>query len=156
MQMKPSKQNYWPFMSDIAKKASEVLVATALSYDDVLPEKTIDLATYQMEQSVQFFRRTMDDGGVADSAMPRILSLVDTSERLITLLNDDFAQNIEFFGETMPVHVAVAKHLNALAEEVRAMTLYPEWKEYYDDIARKLDEYALALKHDPTSMFRAI
>lgn len=140
----------------IASKAAHILNATALSEDDVLVETTIDVVTFQLMQSVHFFQSRLEENAVAEAAIPRIQSYCEKGEKFARLLNEDYAQEIEILGESMPVYIATALHLNELADQLRAMNLNPEWKEYYDDMARKLDEYAEGLRLDPTSSFRAI
>lgn len=143
-------------MHDLPAKASAILNATALSKDDVVATPTIELAIYNLNESAGFFRRMIDSGGVEGGALARVTTYCDNGEMLAAKLADDYLEVIEFSGKSMPVHLAAADHLQVIAWQLREMHLNPEWKEYYDDMARKLDEYAEGLRIDPQSSFRGI
>mmetsp|Transcript_2975 Transcript_2975/g.5203 ORF Transcript_2975/g.5203 Transcript_2975/m.5203 type:complete len:144 (+) Transcript_2975:1221-1652(+) len=143
-------------MTELQTKAATILVRTALSKDDVVAETTIEIVSYQLTESVQFFRQMIADGGVSEQSMDMIVNLCENGEMLHGLLNKDYNQEIEFSGTRMPVYKATSEHLRVLAGVLRKLILHPEWNEYYNDMARKLDEYADGLSLDPTSYFRAI
>ncbi|WP_108814566.1 hypothetical protein [Loktanella sp. Alg231-35] len=136
--------------------AKQIFERTALSSDDVVAERTVDLVIQQLQQSAMFFRERLDEGFFAEQSIEVARELGQKSERLAGQLAQDHRAEIEFDGEEMSAHLAAAQHIERLAKVLRGLNLDPEWKEYYDDIARKLNEYANGLRLDPESSFRFI
>lgn len=138
------------------KVARKIFEQTALSKGDVVAERTVDLVIYQLQQSAMFFRERLEEDAVAIERIDDVGELARKSEFLAGQLAKDHKAEIDVDGESLLVYLAAADHIDHLAEIVRAMNLNPEWKEYYDDIARKLNEYANGLRIDPDSSFRFI
>jgi len=137
--------------------ANEIFQRTALSKEDVVAVRTVDLVIEQLQQSAMFFRARLDEGNFfAEQSIELAQDLAEKSEILSQHLSQNHMAEIEFDGALVVVHLAAAEHIDRLAKVLRGLNLNPEWKEYYDDIARKLDEYANGLRIDPESSFRAI
>ena len=143
-------------MQSHSEKAHLIFERMALSEDDVVAERTIDIAYDQLTQSATFFRERADEGFFDEQSASKARDIATANERLAAAIMDDPQKELEFNGETMPAYIATAHHLDRIAEVLRGMQLYPEWNEYYDDMARKLNEYANGLRLDPDSSFRAI
>lgn len=144
-------------MPNDASIAHQIFERTALSKDDVVAERTVDLVIYQFRQSTMFFKARIEQGNFFEGKSIDVArELAEKSELLADQLSQDYMAEIEFNGELVATYLAASSHLERLATVLRQLNLKPEWKEYYDDIARKLNEYANGLRIDPESSFRAI
>ncbi len=144
-------------MHSDASLANEIFQRMALSKDDVLAIRTVDLVIEQLQQSAMFFKARLEEGNFfAEQSVDVARELAEKSDFLAHQLSQDYMAEIEFDGNLVAAYLAASKHIERLAKVLRELNLNPEWKEYYDDIARKLNEYANGLRIDPESSFRAI
>jgi hypothetical protein len=136
--------------------AHRVFELTALSKDDVVAETTLELACDHLQRSAVFFYERLEEGFFHENSIEKVRNIAETNEMLTAALLDDYTKDIEFQGKNTPAYIAAADQLDLIADVLRKLELFPEWKEYYDDMARKLNEYSVGLRNDPQSSFRAI
>jgi hypothetical protein len=147
-----------PTMADetIKTKTAKLLALTALSKDDVVAEKTLDIVLEQLGESSAFFRARAEEGFFDEASAEKAIKIAIGGETIAEKLMSGLETPIQQDGQTKPAYLAAADHLDLVAEILRGLALYPEWKDYYDDMARKLNEYSAGFRNDPDSSFRMI
>lgn len=146
--------------TNLANKARHILELTALSVDDVQPIPILELANEHLTGLEEFFAVTLPRGGLDEATCLYLDRLASAAGYLARQLGEDphgmipvedRALNSE---RDMPVYIVVAGFFDDMAQVLRDLDLHPEWNAYYDDMARKLNEYAVALRRGTDTLIR--
>ncbi len=141
---------------DLAQKAQIIFDLTALGVEDIVPENVVDLAVTYLDGAAGFFSERLNEGSITEAAVDDTEKLISAARFISAALSENPLQPVESPDGEKPAHVIGAIVLEDIANVVRSLNLNPEWKEYYDDMARKMDEYAASLRSNPENSFRFI
>lgn len=143
-----------------ADKAKYILQRTALSVEDVVPIPILELANEHLMGLAEFFAVTLPRAPLDDETCAYLDRLASMARYLVDVLAkdphgviavEDRALNKD---RDMPVYLVVAGFFDDMAQVLRDLDLHPEWNDYYDDMARKLTEYAVALRRGTDTVIR--
>ncbi|MEM5476038.1 hypothetical protein [Pacificibacter sp. AS14] len=144
----------------LANKAKFILERTSLSIDDVQPIPILEMANEHLTGLAEFFSVTLPRDRLENETCTYLDRLASAASYLAKELSqdphrmipvEDRALNKE---QNMPVYLVVAGFFDDMAQVLRDLELYPEWNDYYDDMARKLTEYAVALRRGTDTVIR--
>lgn len=146
--------------TNLANKARHILERTTLSVKDVLPIPILELADQHLTGLEEFFAVTLPREGLDEATCLYLDRLASAAGYLAKQLGEDPHGMISVEDRAlnseleMPVYIVVAGFFDDMAQVLRDLDLHPEWKDYYADMARKLNEYAVALRRGTDTRIR--
>lgn len=143
-------------MNDYAAKADAIFALTALSEDDVEPERAAVVVSKELEGIASLFEGFLADGFIDQESIGYFTKLVEAARFYSAVLLDDPHHPINTDDAAMPAYMWAVEVCMDAIEIIRGIDLQPEWKDHYAEQCKRVEFFALILKENPENLVRSV